>query len=127
MDYLITAIGHIDETRRPRYIDEGREPKIEFPKKIYDLHFIRTDGSDQMLVDEVNKKSAQYVRNNGMSVRFDPFGSEDMTKVTSDRMWVPMHMITHITVLFAPIVAEVPGFDVSGQLVNPSGKPIVKQ
>jgi hypothetical protein len=84
--FLITFTGHVDETRRPE----------DFPKKIFDLLLILADDNDGV-VKAVNDHSKNYIRNQGMSVRMDPSATEDASVLDTNRMWVPLHMLTHFT------------------------------
>jgi hypothetical protein len=119
-DYLIKFIGHINERKRPE----------NFPREIYDLLFVRIDekvGKDG-LVNAVNTESMKYIRLQGMTVRMvDPEQMEDLTKIDTERMYVPMHMITHITAeVSGPIVGNAPIVDSTGLASMPDEKKQVK-
>jgi hypothetical protein len=121
MDYMVTFCGHIDEHKRPRFIDEAH--KIEFPERVYDSMFISTNGTLESLVGEVNKLSKRYPTMNCMTARFDPSAMIDTSAIDVNVMLIPLHMITHITVeIKGPISAGLDdGVDAEG------GKGIVRQ
>lgn len=119
-DYLLKFIGHIDRFKRP----DG------FPEKIYDLLFIRIDEKEGKngLVNAVNTESLKYIRLQGMTVRtVAPEQIEDLTKLDTDRMFVPLHMITHITAeVSGPIMGNAPAVDSTGLASTPTEKEQVK-
>jgi hypothetical protein len=124
MNRILTFVGHIDETKRPRYID--REHTQEFPTKIFDVMFIRVDESKgpEGIVNAVNTESLKYIRQQGMTVRTVPPGNlDDLAKVDSDRMFVPIHMITHITAeVSGPIMGPQTMVDSTGLARMPEGQ-----
>lgn len=124
MDHVLTFVGHIDETKRPRYIDRARTQ--EFPTKVFDVLFIRVDESKgpEGLVNAVNTESLKYIRQQGMTVRTVPPGNlDDLNKVDAERMFVPMHMITHITAeVSGPIMGPAVVVDSTGLARMPEGQ-----
>lgn len=115
MDYLITFVFHIDERKRPE----------NFPKQIRDLVMINSD-SKQGLVNAVNTESVKYIRMQGVSVRKDPYAAEDPNKLDTERMFVPLHMITHFEAEVKTITGEQAVIDQTGLAALPSGKDIVR-
>jgi hypothetical protein len=115
MDFLITFTGHIDERKRPE----------NFPHKIYDLLLIAADNKDGV-VKAINDYSKNYIRNGGMSVRIDPYAQEDPSVLDTDRMFVPLHMLTYFTADVKQISGEIAGVDLAGSASMPSGKAVVK-
>lgn len=116
-DYLITYVGHLD-------ILKARVAML--PDKIYDSTLVRVEDREG-LVNAVNKESLNYIRFQGMSVRMNPTAAEIFNQVDSDRMFVPMHMITHITPEVRLLTGEMPIIDATGAVSLQSGKEIVKQ
>jgi hypothetical protein len=117
-EYLVTFVFDIDENRRPRDID--------FPKQLFDPMIIAADNK-LGLIDTVNKESLKYIRMQGVSVRKDPYAMEKPNEVDVNRMFVPLHMITHFYAQVRPITGEIPDIDGTGLASLPSGKEIVKQ
>ena len=115
MDFLVTFIFHIDERKRP----EG------FPRQVRDLVMINSD-SKQGLVTAVNTESLKYIRMQGVSVRKDPYAAEDPNKLDTERMFVPLHMITHFEADVKTITGEPAVVDQTGLASFPSGKEAVK-
>lgn len=89
MEYLFTFTAYIDERKRP----EG------FPKVIYDKIIWNCQNNEE-IVKFVNNRCALYTMNHGIGVRINPDALEDLGIVNTDRMWVPSHMITHLTATF---------------------------
>ena len=116
MDYMIKHIGHVKEFGRPEY----------FPKKIYDVHLMRSDSKDDV-VKSVDEIALKYIRYQGMSVRIDPSDLDDPSKFDTERMFVPMSMLSHITAEITPITGAMPLQDEKGEPILASGKDIVKQ
>lgn len=116
-DYLVTFVGHINERMRPE----------NFPREVRDLVLVQAD-SQEALVNEVNKASFQYIRLQGMGVRRNPYDPEVANQLDLDRMWVPMHMLTHIVPHVRLLTGEVPQVDPkTGMISLPSGSELVKQ
>jgi hypothetical protein len=92
MDFLVTFVGHIDVHKKPDGfpVIQGR------PGEVHDLVFIRSENKEG-IVNAVNTESLKYIRYQGMSVRRDPYAHEDPAKIDTDRMFVPMHMLTYIS------------------------------
>ena len=115
MRYAIFYTGHVNERVRP----EG------FPKKIGD-HVVVHVNSKEELVQKVNDFMAIFVRNQGMVVRKNPGAMEDPAKLDTNRMFVPMALLSHIDSRVAPITGEIPEVDPDGKTVNFSRKPVMK-
>jgi hypothetical protein len=115
MDYIITFTGYIDERKRPE----------NFPRKIEDVQVVSFPDGDA-LVNYVNKRVFMYAANQGMGVAIDKGAMEDMRIIDTNRMWVPTHMITHITATYKTIMGEMPQVAANGITEMPSGKDIVK-
>lgn len=115
MEYLITFVFHIDERKRPE----------NFPKELRDLVMITSD-SKQGLVNAINTESVKYIRMQGVSVRKDPYAAEDPNKLDTERMFVPLHMITHFEAEVKTITGEPAVIDSTGLASLPSGKEVVR-
>lgn len=92
MHYLLTFIGHIDVHKKP----DG------FPHHVSDTRVVTSDTAAGA-VQAINDGYMVYVRMLGMHVRMDPAKLEAINALEYDRVWVPMHMITHITHALQPI------------------------
>jgi hypothetical protein len=115
VDYLVTFVFHIDERKRP----EG------FPRQVRDLIIVSAD-SKQGLVTAVNTESLKYIRMQGASVRKDPYAMENPNKLDTERMFVPIHMITHFEAEVKTVTGELAVVDSTGLASMPSGKNVVK-
>ena len=112
MNYMITFFGHIDVAKRP----------IGFPDVVHELIVINTTNIDA-IVKAANDASQRYIRDQGMSVGLKPHLPDEVGKLDLDRVWVPMHMITHITLSVRTVEGEVPQMSTpAGDLKFPSGK-----
>jgi hypothetical protein len=119
-DYLVRITGHIDENKRPRGV--SKDFPQGFPQWVREDTYIQVQqaqGVMKHIADEVTK----YVRVQGMWVRKNPDLQQDANKLENeDRMFIPMHMITHITSAFQILNAEIPMVDEGGRVFFPSGK-----
>ena len=112
MNYMITFFGHIDMTRRP----------TGFPEVVRDLIVINAPTLDAV-VQAANDASQRYIKMNGMSVGLKPHLPDAVGKLDVDRVWVPMHMITYISLEVKSVEGEVPQMiPPTGDLTYPSGK-----
>ncbi|SRR6266446_9632311 len=114
-DYVITFTGYIDERKRPE----------NFPRTVQDV-IAGPFETPAHLVNFVNERVALYAKNQGMGVTLDKSLMEDLRIVDTNRIWVPMHMITHFTAVYRAVVGEIPQISTSGEVSLPSGKEIVK-
>lgn len=115
MDYLVTLSAHIDEHQRPE----------SFPKVIKDTSFI-TIGTIEELLKFVNNRVLFYAQTNGFTGVLDASKMEDLRVVDTNRVWVPMRMITHITPFYKQITGEMPQISALGNTELASGKDVVK-
>ena len=115
MDYILTFTGYIDERKRPE----------RFPRVIEDKIIWSFDKTED-LVNFVNNRVALYAKNQGMGVTLDEKVIEDLSIVDTNRMWVPLHMITHMTATYKAITGEMPQVSIAGVTEMPSGKEVVK-
>ncbi len=115
LNYVVTFTGYIDQRKRPE----------NFPTNIQDV-VVGPFETSAHLVDFVNKRVALYAANQGMGVTLDQNLMEDLRIVDTNRMWVPMHMITHFTASYKSLTGEVPQISASGEVSLLSGKQIVK-
>jgi hypothetical protein len=123
-DYVIRIFGHIDENKRPREVSKDF-PK-GFPSKVREDTYIQAENS-QGVFKSINDEITKYLRLTGMWVRRDPDEFLDAKKLEIfDRMFVPLHMITHITADFQMLAAEIPMVDQSGTAFLTSGKELVR-
>jgi len=113
VEFLVTLLGHIDETRRP----DG------FPKVLRQVFNFKVDTREE-LADAVSQATRAIIVTNGMLSQDDP-DHLDATKFTTNRMWVPMHMITHIRAEVKDVHGESPAFDKDGKLVTRDGKEVM--
>jgi hypothetical protein len=114
-EYLITFTAYIDARKRPE----------NFPRVIQDK-VVASFDSGPLLVDFVNKRVAVYAQNQGMGVTLDQDLIEDLSIIDTNRIWVPMHMITHFTATYKAITGEMPQVSALGLTEMPSGKEVVK-
>lgn len=113
--WVVTFTGYIDENKRPE----------SFPKIIKDIMVV-TFETGKELVEFVNLRNQLYNRNQGMGVPLDASALEDLTIIDTDRVWVPMHMITYLTAAVKPVTGELPHITEEGIVSMPSGKGVVK-
>lgn len=113
MHYLITFIGHIDERKRPE----------NFPRQIIEQLIVEAETKDQ-IVSAVNDYSMKYIKVQGMSVKRDPAGVTDVAKIDTDRMFVPMHMITYIEAKHQIVITPAPELLVGRPLLTDGQAPI---
>ena len=100
-DYIITYSGHVLEQFR----------SADFlHKEIRDSLFISAD-TEAGLNKAVNDGLNMYIRLLGMYVRKDPSKITKLGGFEPDRMWVPMHMFSHI--------------DYSVRKIQSSGQPVL--
>ena len=114
--YLFQFTGYIDERKRPE----------NFPRVIHDI-ILWDCPNQQSVVQFVNDRCAMYTKNQGIGVRLQPFDLETSGILQTDRAWVPMHMVTHLTAVHKPITGELPVLAENGETEMPSGAPVVKQ
>lgn len=95
-NYLVIITGHVDERRRPE----------NFAKKVFDYHIINAETVKEVH-DTVNNFTISHLRNRGMSVRLDPSKVVDNSVIDTNSMWIPMDMLTHMTVDIKLIVQDV--------------------
>jgi hypothetical protein len=114
-DYLVKIIGHIDERKRPE----------NFPKEIHILEAV-ANADKKFLVDFVQKQMKNIVYVQGMGVSRDPAAMQDPNKLDTNRMFVPMHMLTHIDAEVTELQQEIPLVDENNNTVLCSGKDVVK-
>lgn len=117
--YFVTFMAYIDERKRPE----------NFPKVIHFSAMIHAENQEQ-LGGQVNLLLFQnFVQPQGVGVRRDPYKTEEVGKQDlNDRMWIPMHMITHIIPVVKMIVGEVPFLNnETAKAELPSGEGIVQQ
>lgn len=115
MDYIVTFTAFIDERKRPE----------RFPKVIKDVLPVTFNNGTE-LVNFVNARNEMYNRNQGMGVNLDPGSLEDLSIIDTKRVWVPMHMITHLTASIKALTGEMPQITNAGITEMPSGKEVVK-
>jgi hypothetical protein len=123
-DYVIRIFGHIDENKRPREV--SKDFPNGFPRKVREDSYIQAENS-QGVFKSINDEITKYLRLTGMWVRRNPDELLDAKKLEIfDRMFVPLHMITHITADFQMLSAEIPMVDQNGTAFLTSGKELVK-
>lgn len=93
MRYLVMFIGHIDERKRPEF----------FPKEVIDIKTFDVRNKEELIMT-VNNYSNAYLVKQAMAVKQDPTSIEDTGSLQTDRMLVPLHMITHITFVVKEII-----------------------
>jgi hypothetical protein len=110
MHYLVTLTGHVDQNKRPK----------DFPEKIHQV-FMEEVENPKELVERIAGYTQAIIVMHGMLVRDDPYAPQDSRKLTTDRKWVPMHMLTHLSVSVIEARGGVmPQFDKDGNMVNKS-------
>ena len=114
-DWIVTFTGYIDERKRPE----------RFPRVIKDVLAVSFQNSIE-LVNFVNARNEMYNRNQGMGINLDPSALEDLSIIDTKRVWVPMHMITHLTATIKNVIGEMPQISDAGITEMPSGKDVVK-
>jgi hypothetical protein len=110
MNYMITFFGHIDATRRPR----NEKGEFTFPEVVRDLIFVQA-GSIDAVVQAANDASHKYIKDNGMSVGTKPHLPDVVNRLDTERVWVPMYMITYISLEVKTVEGEIP------QMINSGG------
>ncbi len=81
----------------------------------------------QQLVDQLEGFTKAIISLQGMAVRNEPGAMQDFSKLDLERMWVPMHMITHINAKVEALTGETPITDPDGKLVDKAGKEVKLQ
>ena len=114
-DFIVILTAHIDERVRP----EG------FPKIIKDSTLVSFDNIEGLL-KFVNNRVLFYAQTNGFTGVLDSSKMEDLRVVDTNRVFVPMRMITHITPFYKQVSGEVPFVTAEGGTELPSGKDVVK-
>lgn len=101
MKFFIRFTGHINERDRP----EG------FPKQVFDdnvIDFEPNQGAtiDQQLIGWINARSSAYLQKQAMTISLHPSDVKVKGEVQTDRIIVPMHMITHISFSFVQVIEQ---------------------
>lgn len=86
MDYMLTFVGHIVESKR----------LSGFPQEIAYEMFARVDNLEG-LRKLTNDTLAMFIRGRGMIVFEDPQAMREQKFEPDSQIFVPMHMISHIT------------------------------
>jgi hypothetical protein len=116
-EYFVRFTAYIDERKRPE----------NFPHQVHDTITLRVDSAKQ-LGDIVNARCAAYHQSQGMAVSIEPEDAEKMGLGEINRIFVPSHMWTHMTLsMVKPIIGENPQISETGEITLPSGKEVVKQ
>jgi len=79
------------------FIDERRRPE-NFPKQVYCVGTYFAQNNAQ-LAEQLNNEITTIIQNQGMIISVDPESTIDLTNVIANlegRVFIPMHMITHI-------------------------------
>ena len=129
MEYLVKVIGRLVDDKRPSHIEaiKGRATLVyELPESISQVFLFSAEDRKE-LSQLIEKATLPIIQMQGMLAKNDP-GHDDMTKLSTDRKWVPIHMIayihaevTEITGGESPLVAE------NGKLMTKDGKDVVLQ
>ena len=109
---MVKIIGHIDVHRRPQ----------GFPADIYQVHVLQNVDKAGLL-DYVLKRTREIIYLQGMAVSLDPAALLDPEVIDTNRAFVPMHMITHLSsevTVLAPPQSDVP---TEGEMDAALGKP----
>lgn len=106
-EYFVTFTAYIDERKRPE----------NFPKKIHSLAIVQADTVDQLVKNVNNLLVEAIVKNQGMAVPIEIAKMEKVGQLDfSNRMWVPLHMITHIVPsinIITPESVALPGMEIT--------------
>jgi hypothetical protein len=116
VECVLTIIGHIDVHKRPQ----------GFPEVIKQVVHVDVETKQQLL-QQIEGFTNAIINMQGMAVRNDPAALQDFSKLDLERMWVPMHMITHINAEIVAITGETPTTDPDGKLINKAGKEAIIQ
>jgi len=117
MEYLITIVGHVKE----------REYSKSFPYETIRQVIQQPVENKLQLVNAVQHYTQQIIEMGGMLVRVDPYAVIDVKKLDTERMWVPLLMLSHLTAEIALITGDIPTVGEGGSLVNIDGKEVTKQ
>ena len=116
MECVITLFGHIDVTKWPQ----------GFPPEIKQVFHVDVETKEQ-LINQLDGFIRAIIQMQGMAVRSDPAAMQDFSKLDLQRMWVPMHMLTHINATIHTLTGETPTTDSDGKLVDKTGKETLLQ
>jgi hypothetical protein len=92
-DYMVKIIGHIDVHRRPQ----------GFPENAIQVHVVQNVDKAGLL-DFVVKRTREIIYLQGMITSLDPAALIDPEKIDTNRAFVPMHMLTHLSSEVAQLV-----------------------
>ena len=116
-----------DETPRVEYIitytfhlDISRSRFVGLPDTIDDVCHVATDGTPEGLKVAIYHESKKYFGGVGVNLRFDPVTMEDDKKPDPQRLYLPWHMITHLTQNTRRLHSVTPGLGDDGTY-NPEG------
>jgi hypothetical protein len=85
-DYMVKIIGHIDVHKQPQ----------GFPADVYQIHVLQNVDKAGLL-DYVLKRTREIIYLQGMAVSLDPAAMIDPEVIDTNRAFVPMHMLTHLS------------------------------
>lgn len=96
-DYMVKFIGHIDVHKRPQ----------GFPAELVQVEVLQ-DVDKDALVTFITKRLKEIIYLQGMGASLDPAALQDPAKIDTNRAFVPMHMLTHLTSEVIQIQRDVP-------------------
>lgn len=98
-DYRVRFIGGIVENKRP----DG------FPQEIFYDVFVRQTPEGDEVRTVTNNEAGTIAKYQGMTVLVDPNAMQEPSKKKYDvKIFVPLHMITHIRTETTMLVSDVP-------------------
>ena len=111
-DYMVKIIGHIDVHKRPQ----------GFPDNIYQVHVLQ-NVEKPALIEFVLKRTREIIYLQGMSVSLDPAALQDPDKIDTNRAFVPMHMLTHLSSEIAQLAGAQSDIPTDTEMDTALGKP----
>jgi hypothetical protein len=114
--YTAKFIGFINERKRPE----------NFPKSVYCIGTYSAQNNSH-LAEMLNTEFSTIIANQGMMISTDPEQLIDLTNVVENmktRVFIPIHMITHIKVEVKPM-GPIPNFVDTGKKTE-DGKPLME-
>lgn len=116
MECVITIFGHIDVHKQPQ----------GFPAVVKQVMHVEAENKQQ-LVDQLEGFTKAIILMQGMAVRNEPEAMQDFNKLDLERMWVPLHMITHLNAKVQALTGETPIAGPDGKFVDKTGKEAILQ
>jgi predicted regulator of amino acid metabolism with ACT domain len=117
MEYLVSIIGRVVPSKRLG---------TDLPDELRQVYNFEVESPLQ-LIEVVMKLTKNIIDMQGMIVKDDPFSEDATVTLTTDRKWVPMHMIAYLSAKIERVNGESPIITPEGKMTTRTGKDVLLQ